>query len=80
MLTRLVLLATLLVTAQLRAQSATGVDAKDATRAERDVVPPQALSTPLAYPEAASGSAKVVLELTIEPDGAVVDARALSGE
>ncbi|HWA73219.1 MAG TPA: TonB family protein [Polyangiaceae bacterium] len=41
---------------------------------------PRALSTPLAYPEAATGSATVVLEFTIDPTGAVVDARALSGE
>ncbi|HEY6079106.1 MAG TPA: TonB-dependent receptor [Polyangiaceae bacterium] len=44
------------------------------------VTPPKALSTPLAYPEGGSGLATVQLELTIDREGGVVDARALAGE
>jgi len=47
---------------------------------EPEITPPQALFTPLAYPAGASGSATVVLELTLDATGAVVDARALVGE
>jgi hypothetical protein len=41
---------------------------------------PKALSTPLAYPDGASGEATVVLELTLNRNGEVVSARALAGE
>jgi TonB family protein len=47
---------------------------------EQEVVLPKALSTPLVYPEDASGQATVVLELTLDREGAVLDARALTGE
>jgi TonB family protein len=43
-------------------------------------VPPRALSAPVAYPEDASSQATVVLELTVDAQGGVRDARALSGE
>jgi TonB family protein len=65
------------VTAQLRAQERGSAEGE---RAAREIVPPAALSTPLEYPSAASGSARVVLEITIGPQGEVVDARALSGD
>jgi TonB-dependent receptor-like protein/TonB-like protein len=44
------------------------------------ITPPQALSTPLVYPENGSGAATVELELIVDSEGAVVEARALSGE
>lgn len=43
------------------------------------VTPPQALSTPVEYPEGASGAAEVVLELVVSPEGGVTTARATSG-
>ena len=45
-----------------------------------DIHPPQAISTPLAYPETASGAATLLLELTIDPSGHVVSARVLDGD
>jgi len=44
------------------------------------VVPPRAVSTPLDYPAQGYGEAEVVLELTISAHGAVLDARAQSGQ
>lgn len=46
----------------------------------REIVPPEALSTPLVYPDGASGEARVELELTVDAAGAVVDVRLLSGD
>lgn len=43
------------------------------------VVPPEPLSTPLSYPEGESESAVVVLSLTIDKAGLVVEVHALSG-
>ncbi len=44
------------------------------------LVPPRALETPrVDYPEGASGSASVLLEITVGPDGAVRDAKAVEG-
>lgn len=44
------------------------------------LVPPRALETPrVAYPEGASGAATVLLEITVGPDGAVRDAKAIEG-
>jgi TonB family protein len=77
---RLVVLATLLATAQLRAQTPAGANAPSGARSEHEIAPPKPLSVPVSYPEAASGQATVVLELTIDPEGRVVDARALSGD
>jgi TonB family protein len=45
-----------------------------------DIDPPQALSTPLAYPETATGAATLLLELTVDRHGHVVDARVLDGD
>lgn len=70
----------LLATAQLHAQAQTVEGEPNTPGAELEIVPPRALSTPLAYPEGASGSSTVVLELTIDRDGNVSDARALSGD
>lgn len=78
--TRLVVLSTLLATAQLSAQTRAGEGAEPSAASERQIVPPRALSTPLAYPTDASGQAAVVLELVIDARGAVTEARALSGE
>jgi TonB family protein len=77
---QLVVLATLLPTAQLRAQTKPAPDEQSRAGGAHDITPPQPLATPLAYPEGASGQATVVLELTINAEGDVVDARALSGE
>ena len=41
---------------------------------------PRALSAEVSYPEAASGAGTVVLELTIDASGTVVDAQVVSGE
>jgi TonB family protein len=76
----LVVLATLLATAQLAAQApAATSEASQAERA-RQIVPPTPLFTPLAYPEEGRGQATVVLEVTIDAGGAVIDARVLSGD
>ncbi len=81
---RLLVLATLLATAQLHAQTHGAVPGPApptaGTASEGEIVPPKPLSIPLAYPEGASGQATVVLELTVDPQGEVVDVRALSGE
>jgi TonB family protein len=45
-----------------------------------EVTAPRALSTPLAYPEGASGEATVVLDLTLDAAGSVVAVEALAGE
>lgn len=44
------------------------------------VVPPRAISTEISYPEGATGSGTVVLELTVDAAGQVVDARLVSGD
>lgn len=82
---KLVVLATLLATAQLRAQtrapaSEPPVSGTSEAGDKPEVQPPQALSTPLAYPAHASGQAAVVLELTVSPEGVVTDATVLTGE
>ena len=71
--------ATLVATPELRAQTP-AVEAESSLAGAREIVPPQALLTPLAYPAGASGPATVELELTIDRTGAVIDAHALSGE
>jgi TonB family protein len=90
--TRLVL-ATLLVLSQLavdapaaaQAQSGhrpplpTG-DQASSSQPSSDIDPPRAISTPLAYPETASGAATLLLELTIDESGHVVSARVLDGD
>jgi TonB family protein len=48
--------------------------------APEPIVPPRALSTPIAYPAQASGEQEVVLELTIGKDGRVTHAGAISGD
>ena len=45
-----------------------------------EVVPPKAVSTNVDYPEAATGAAAVVLELTVELSGRVSNVRAVSGD
>lgn len=75
---RLLVLATLLLSAQLRAQTHSA-DEPNAIGREHAVTPPTPLSIPLAYPEHATGAAAVVLELTIDTEGGVADVRALSG-
>jgi TonB family protein len=76
----LVVLATLFATTQLRAQAAAADSERAPNASPSEIVPPKPLSTPLAYPEDATGQATVVLELTLDAQGAVTDARALSGE
>jgi TonB family protein len=84
------LLATLLVLSQLAVEApaaaqthsdhaAPGALASSSDR-RADVDPPEAISTPLAYPETASGAATLLLELTIDPSGHVVNARVLDGD
>jgi len=87
------LLATLLILAQLAVGSPAAAQAPLAhgvpgpARApaspgdpSSEVDPPRALSTPLAYPETASGSATLLLELTLDRNGRVVSARVLDGD
>src|SRR4051812_46629421 len=76
----LLVLATLLAPAQLRAQAAAVAEPQDRASSEREITPPEALSTPLTYPDDASGEATVVLELTLDATGAVVAAMARAGE
>ena len=44
------------------------------------VLPPHAISTPISYPDGQDGAHDVVLELTISKSGAVLEARAVSGD
>jgi TonB family protein len=89
-LTRLVL-ATLLALSQLTvvapaaAQSRSGPPvppgaAASSSGPNADIDPPRAISTPLAYPETATGAATLSLELTIDHGGHVVSARILDGD
>ncbi len=48
--------------------------------ARNEITPPRPLSTPSDYPGGASGSDEVTLELLVDEDGRVADARALSGD
>ena len=48
--------------------------------AAEPVVPPRAISTPIGYPPQARGAQEVVLELTIDKQGGVTNALAISGE
>ena len=70
----------LLATAQLCAQAHALADEPSRVGGEHEIAPPTPLSIPLAYPEDASGQGTVVVELTIDAEGAVVEARALAGE
>jgi TonB family protein len=76
---RLLLLTTLLASAQLGAQPLAGDDPGVSPEGAAALVPPIAISTPLAYPEGASGSATVVLELTLSPGGRIVEVRVIEG-
>jgi TonB family protein len=76
----LLVLATLLHTAQLRAQTPTGVSERAQASQQDAIALPRALATPLVYPAGASGEATVVLELTLDREGTVLDARALAGD
>ncbi len=82
-------LATLLALSQLclestaTAQSGAGSHAQgpaEPAAAAPEVVPPEPISTPLQYPETASGSASLLLELTLDRTGRVVTARVLEGD
>jgi TonB family protein len=73
-------LAALHVASPLRAQAPVADDERASASRDGAILAPQALSTPLGYPTAASGAATVVLELTLDTAGTVADARVLSGE
>jgi TonB family protein len=45
-----------------------------------DIDPPKPISTPLAYPESATGAATLLLELTLDREGTVVSARVVEGD
>src|SRR4051812_43605997 len=88
-----VLLATLLSLSQVAVSTPAAADSQSDHRApvtaegpvsrgdaSADIDPPQAISTPLAYPETASGAATLLLELTIDQRGHVVSARVLDGD
>jgi TonB family protein len=77
---RLAVLAALLVASPLRAQAPLEGDQRSSAGGNAEILAPQAVSTPLTYPAAASGAATVVLELTLDTGGTVADARVLSGE
>lgn len=44
------------------------------------IVPPKAIAAEVSYPEGLTGAGTVVLELTVDASGAVVDAKVLSGD
>ena len=82
-----VVLATLLLLSQLSvSRRAAAQAARDSPPpaspgdASADIDPPKPLSTPLAYPETATGAATLLLELTIDREGRVVNARVVEGE
>ncbi len=82
-----VVLATLLLLSQLsvsrRAAAQAATDSPPPASpgdASADIDPPQPLSTPLAYPETATGAATLLLELTIDREGRVVNARVVEGD
>jgi TonB family protein len=88
-----VLLATLLSLSQVAVSTPAAADSQSDHRApvtaegpvsrgdaSADIDPPRAISTPLAYPETASGAATLLLELTIDRSGHVVSARVLDGD
>ena len=52
---------------------------ESAPPAQEGLSPPKAHDTPVEYPEGATGKAEVVLELTINVDGAVTDANVIAG-
>jgi TonB family protein len=54
--------------------------APSSAEASADIDPPKPISTPLAYPETATGAATLLLELTIDREGRVVDARVIEGD
>jgi TonB family protein len=70
----------LLAVAQLGAQPQALADEPKQPDSEQQIAPPVPLSVPLAYPEDATAEATVVVELTVDTEGGVVDPRALSGE
>ena len=76
----LLVIATLFATTQLRAQAAAADGERGTTGTPSEIVPPKPLATPLAYPDDATGQATVVLELSLDAQGVVTNARALSGE
>jgi TonB family protein len=82
-------LATLLLLSQLcagrRANAQAAADPSTRSQpspsdASAEVVPPQAISTPLFYPETATGAATLLLELTVDRSGRVSSARVLEGD
>ena len=79
-----VLLATLLVLSQLCAGSNALAQSEPPAHVQADaapeVIPPSPISTPLRYPETASGAATLLLELTVSRAGQVVSARVLEGD
>ncbi|MET0790130.1 MAG: TonB family protein [Polyangiaceae bacterium] len=84
-LATLLLLSQLCVGSHARAQSpsdsrALAPGAANPSEPSSDITPPQPISTPLAYPETATGAATLLLELTIDRDGRVVTARVLEGD
>ncbi len=82
-------LATLLVLSQLGASRSAAAQSAARDRpvappspadASAAIEPPKPISTPLAYPEGATGAATVVLELTVDRAGQVSSARVLEGD
>jgi TonB family protein len=73
-------LAVLLASPGLRAQAPSSATDEKPVEPPREIEPPKALQTPLTYPEGASETASVELELTLDAAGAVVETRLLSGE
>lgn len=74
------LLVALFVASPLSAQTSETGGAPRGASAEAQIAPPKPLSTPLSYPDGASGEASVELELTLDAAGNVVDERVLEGE
>lgn len=70
----LVALTLLFVPHSLRAQPLPAENRADA------IVPPKAISTDISYPEGATGTGTVVLELTVDASGNVTEAKLVSGE
>jgi TonB family protein len=70
---------TLLLTLLFAPQQALAQPAAGENRSS-EIVPPRAVSTQVSYPEGASTSGKVVLELTVDASGTVADAKVVSGD
>jgi TonB family protein len=71
--------ATLLLASATAAAESVGRAGEPQGSADGGVTPPKALDTAFGYPAGANGDATVVVELTVNADGSVAEARAVAG-